>query len=166
MDVFDTLHITDEDKKRTKLYQNEGERKRLKTKITDLNSYLNALNITVEIFIWDEFAIPRIAQLTQRTNQFNLTTRRYSESDINLLAHSESSLIYYIKSGDRFGDHGIVATGIIHTKDDSWKIDTFLLSCRVIGRGIEQAFLHFICQKSANFLNTRFKILGINFIPP
>lgn len=162
LDVFETLHITDEDKKRTKLYQNEGERKRLKTKITDLNSYLNALNITVEIFIWDEFAIPRIAQLTQRTNQFNLTTRRYSESDINLLAHSESSLIYYIKSGDRFGDHGIVATGIIHAKDDSWKIDTFLLSCRVIGRGIEQAFLHFICQNAIK-KNIK-KIIG-EFLP-
>ena len=174
LDVFETLHITDEDKQRTKLYQNEGERKRLKSKITDLNSYLNELNITVEIFVWDEFAIPRIAQLTQRTNQFNLTTRRYSESDINLLAHSESSLIYYIKSGDRFGEHGIVATCIIHIKDDSWEIDTFLLSCRVIGRGIEQAFLHFICQNAikknikkiiGKFLPTQKNTIAESFYP-
>jgi FkbH-like protein len=162
LDVFETLHITDEDKNRTKLYQAEGERKQLKTKVTDLNSYLKALDIKVEISFANKFAIPRIAQLTQRTNQFNLTTKRYSESDICSFSNSKSNLVYYIKSGDRFGDHGIVGSCIISVKNDLWEIDTFLLSCRVVGRGIEQAFLYYICQ---NAINKKIKQITGRYFP-
>jgi FkbH-like protein len=148
LDVFETLHITDEDKNRTKLYIAEGERKEFQTKVTDLSSYLKALNIKVEVCVADGFSIPRIAQLTQRTNQFNLTTKRYSESDISSFSDSNSNLVYYMKSGDRFGDHGIVGSCILYVHKDTLEIDTFLLSCRVVGRGIEQAFLYYICQNA------------------
>ena len=87
--------------------------------------------------------------MTQRTNQFNLTTRRYSEADIQAFAGSEKNRVYFLKSGDRFGDHGIVGACIVRIENDSWELDTFLMSCRVIGRGIENAFLYDICRKAS-----------------
>ena len=148
LDVFETLSLTEEDKNRTRFYQTEEERRRLKTQVTDLEAYLKSLKTQVVIQPADSFSIPRIAQLTQRTNQFNLTTRRYSEADIQAFAGSEKNRVYFLKSGDRFGDHGIVGACIVRIENDSWELDTFLMSCRVIGRGIENAFLYEIYRKA------------------
>lgn len=148
LDSFEVLQLTDEDRKRKFLYQAEAKRNVLKTQISDLKKYLESLNIVVEVFYADSFAIPRVAQLTQRTNQFNLTTRRYQETDIQNFTKSPNHRVYYVKSSDRFGEHGIVGAGIIAANGNVWEIDTFLLSCRVVGRGIEQAFLHHIYKEA------------------
>lgn len=148
LDAFEVLRLTEEDRNRKSLYQAEVKRKDLKTQITDIHQYLESLDIVAEVFPADAFAIPRVAQLTQRTNQFNLTTRRYQEIDVRNFAQSQNHRVYYVKSADRFGDHGIIGAGILRIDKNRWEIDTFLLSCRVVGRGIEQAFLHFICMEA------------------
>ena len=106
-----------------------------------MDSYLRSLEIEIHVEAAAEFSIPRIAQLTQRTNQFNLTTRRYSEADIKALAEDDASEVFCVSVRDKFGDYGIVGVAIIRYRDGEGEFDTFLLSCRVIGRGIEDAFL-------------------------
>jgi len=90
--------------------------------------------------------IPRIAQLTQKTNQFNLTTRRYTEADITALAASVHSAVYSLELDDCFGRNGIVGVAIVRYNREAWTIDTFLLSCRVMGRTVEKAFLSYIAD--------------------
>ncbi len=148
LDVFEALHITAEDKNRTQLYKAETERKQLKTQITDLSDYLSSLETKVEVFPVDSFSIARISQLTQRTNQFNLTTRRYSEAEIKSFSEAQDTKVYCLKSSDRFGDHGTVGACIVKAQNhDVWELDVLLMSCRVLGRGIEEAFMHFICEE-------------------
>jgi FkbH-like protein len=90
----------------------------------------------------------RVAQLTQKTNQFNLTTRRYSEQQIAEMAASPNWGVYTLRVKDRFGDNGIVGVAITYDTEDVSEIDTFLLSCRVIGRTVETALLAFLVKQS------------------
>ena len=95
----------------------------------------------------DPVSTPRIAQLTQKTNQFNLTNRRYTAGEIRMLAEAPDSLVVWLRLRDRFSDDGIVGVMILRQNDArSWIIDTFLMSCRVIGRTVERAFLGYVCQ--------------------
>ncbi len=96
----------------------------------------------------DKVSIARVAQLTQKTNQFNLTTHRYSERDINNFVCSNDHLVYCLRLSDRFGESGNVGVIIVEKKKYSWIIDTFLLSCRVIGRGVEKLFLAYLMQEA------------------
>jgi len=139
--LFDTLTFSAEDRNRGAMYQAEGTRKKLKKQVTDLESYYKSLEMVVYINFADEFSIPRIAQQTQKTNQFNLTTRRYSEANIKAYMESEISDVIYLRLIDKFGDSGIVGTSILKYDDDRAIFDTFLLSCRVLGRGVENAFI-------------------------
>ena len=93
--------------------------------------------------------IKRVAQLTQRTNQFNLTTRRYSETDIQAMLQSRNWRIYVLGLKDRFGDNGTVGLAIVEAKAKDWQIDTFLMSCRVIGRQVEDALVDHTCSEAA-----------------
>jgi len=95
----------------------------------------------VEIKSADEFTIPRISQLTQKTNQFNLTTKRYSDADIKNFAESKNSQVLYLRLIDKFGDSGIVGVCILNYKGEKAFLDSFLLSCRVLGRGVEDIFI-------------------------
>lgn len=139
--LFDTLTLSDEDKNRTTMYKAEAQRRKLKGLTTDLTTYFRSLKMEIDMSFADEFSIPRIAQLTQKTNQFNLTTKRYSEADIKALALSNLSDVVYLKLKDRFGDSGIVGVCVLRYEDKKSILDTFLLSCRVLGRGIEDIFL-------------------------
>lgn len=164
IDDFNAFQITDEDRLRGKIYVAQRQRKELLVSCSDINDFLKRLEMTATIFYKpDSFIIPRISQLMQRTNQFNMTTRRYQENGIKRLIDSRDSLVYAIKVEDRFGDNGIVGAAIIKKRDSStWCIDSFLLSCRVLGRGIEKAFLSLIINKAVeNRVNT---LLGL-FIP-
>jgi FkbH-like protein len=98
----------------------------------------------------NDFTIPRIAQLTLKTNQFNLTTRRYQEEDVQMFAHDQTKLIGCAQTKDKFGDNGITGVYIVNKNhaDKEWYIDTFLLSCRVMGRGIEEVMLGYILSKA------------------
>lgn len=139
--AFDTLTISHEDRNRGRMYKTEVTRKKQQLHASDMNSYYAFLEMIVEIRLADDFSVPRIAQQTQKTNQFNLTTRRYSEADIKRFMSDESSVVMYLKLSDRFGDSGIVGTCILKFEKNVAVIDSFLLSCRVLGRGVEDLFL-------------------------
>jgi len=139
--LFDSLSLSEEDKKRGAMYKAEARRKKLRAKAGDLENYLRSLEMVLTVAFADEFSIPRIAQLTQRTNQFNLTTRRYSEEEIKKFSGSGQTDVFSLKLSDRFGDSGIVGAGILRYEPEKAVIDEFLLSCRILGRGVEDAFL-------------------------
>jgi FkbH-like protein len=93
--------------------------------------------------------LARVAQLTQKTNQFNLTTRRYTEPQIAEMAAKPEWHIFSIRVRDRFGDHGLVGVAIAHDQGEQCEVDTFLLSCRVIGRTVETALLAHLAESAA-----------------
>ena len=141
--LFDTLTFSEEDQKRTEMYKAEIGRRKAKREFqaATLEDYYKYLEMEVSIQSVDEFTIPRISQLTQRTNQFNLTTKRYSESEIRQLSESNDSNVRYLSLKDRFGDSGIVGVTVLKYLGKESLIDTFLLSCRIIGRGVEDILL-------------------------
>ena len=107
---------------------------------------MKSLDIEVVIESAINFSIPRISQLTQKTNQMNLTTRRYTEANIQTFTNDPNSFVFSVSSIDRFGDNGIVGVFILKIHGEECRIDTFLLSCRVIGRNIEQLMIAFIAD--------------------
>jgi|JI7StandDraft_1071085.scaffolds.fasta_scaffold38583_2 FkbH-like protein len=140
--LFDTITISEEDRKRGEMYRAESERKKQVTSFTDLTEYYKSLEMEIDIYEADEANVGRIAQLTQKTNQFNLTTRRYTEEDIRKMLNSPDYAVFYLKLKDKFGDLGITGISILHNKNHTSEIDSFLLSCRVIGREVENIFLN------------------------
>jgi len=160
---FNVMKITNEDLKRGKMYLQQRQRIDLEKETGNLQDFLKQLNIKVTIKKANEFTIPRISQLTLKTNQFNLTTKRYQEEDIRNFATDKEKLVGCVRVEDKFGDNGI--TGVYIVKKDNekeWTIDTFLLSCRVMGRGVEEGILNHIIQQAK--INGIKKIKG-NYIP-
>lgn len=145
-DLFDTLTITEEDRKRASQYRTENERRKLQSEHADISTYLSSLGMHLEIRFADGFSIPRIAQLTQKTNQFNLTTRRYSDLDISEFIDADDAEVLSVRLGDKFGDYGIVGVCILKLMEGNAVFDTFLLSCRVIGRTVEDELIAQILQ--------------------
>jgi FkbH-like protein len=139
--LFDTLTISAEDRKRGAMYKAEAQRKKLQEEVPDLESYYKSLEMVIEVKFADNFTLPRIAQLTQKTNQFNLTTRRYSEADIKSYMEATDADVLSLKLMDKFGDSGIVGVCILKYNEQKAVIDTFLLSCRILGRGVEEVFI-------------------------
>ncbi|MEK7644187.1 MAG: HAD-IIIC family phosphatase [Patescibacteria group bacterium] len=137
---FNILQLTEADKEKSKLYAEERRRKDFQVQATDMDDFLSGLAMEIEIEEMNDFNRPRLAQLTQKTNQFNLTTRRYTEEQLEDF-RKKGDRIFSIRAKDKFGDSGIIAVVIIQKKIDDWLIDTFLMSCRVIGRKIENAIL-------------------------
>jgi len=147
---FNVLQQTDEDLKRGKMYSQQRQRTELEQSTKSIDDFLKQLNIKVKIKKADKFTIPRISQLTLKTNQFNLTTKRYQEEDILKFSGDNNMLVGCAQIEDKFGDNGITSAFIIEKNDKEWKIDTFLLSCRVIGRGIEDAIISYILKNAKN----------------
>ncbi|MGA9318200.1 MAG: HAD-IIIC family phosphatase [Nitrososphaeraceae archaeon] len=147
---FNTLVMTNEDRKRGEMYREEHKRTELKRSSSNLEDFLKQLEIRVTMKKANNFTIPRIAQLTLKTNQFNLTTHRYQEEDVETLAQDHTKLIGCAQTQDKFGDNGITGVYIVNKNDvdKEWFIDTFLLSCRVMGRGIEDAMMGYILSKA------------------
>ena len=121
--------------------ENYKKRKNLENSISNLDEFLKQLEIKVKIKKADQFLIPRISQLTLKTNQFNLTTKRYQEEDIRKFSTDPNFEVGCAQVLDKFGDNGITGAYIINKNEKFWMIDTFLLSCRIIGRGVENAIL-------------------------
>jgi FkbH-like protein len=145
---FDTLAITREDALRAQSYAAAGERSRLATQSSNLEEYLASLRTQVEIGCNSSAQIARVAQLTQKTNQFNLTTRRYTESEISERMQNSAWRVFWCACRDRFADEGVIGAALVEIKDGEWVLDTFLMSCRVLGRGVEKAFLGTICDQA------------------
>ncbi len=139
LNLFETISYSDEDSDRTKKYQYEAKRAKFKTNFSSIDGYLKNLNMIAEVAEFDDYHIPRIAQLTQRSNQFNLRTKRYTEQDIKKIIESNQYITRYFKLEDKFGEYGLIGIVILKKIDsDSVFIDTLIVSCRVLKRGMEE----------------------------
>lgn len=143
--TYFNLSLNSDDARKTEMYKQQFERENSKSAFTSIDDYLSSLEIELDILKNDNSHTPRISQLTQKTNQFNLTTERYTETQIEQFTSTE--LVYAMFVKDKFGDNGL--TGICIAKKDSNNlnnviIDSLLMSCRIIGRNIEFAFVNYI----------------------
>ena len=138
---FNTLKITNDDIQRKIMYEQEHNRQKLQSSTENLNEYLKKLDIKIKMKLNDELSISRISQLILKTNQFNLTTKRYQEEEIKEFVKDETMIVGCSEVTDKFGENGITNVFIIKTKSTEWIIDTFLLSCRIMGRGIEEGII-------------------------
>ena len=145
---FNVLQRTEEDIKRGQMYVQQRERKELEKSISSLDDFLEQLHIQVKMKKSNEFLIPRISQLTLKTNQFNLTTKRYQEEEIKNLSNDSKFSVGCAQVLDKFGDNGITGVYIVSKNEKTWFIDTFLLSCRIMGRGVENAMLSEILKEA------------------
>lgn len=145
---FDSLVFTEEDKKRTEMYHGVIRQEELKLSSASYEEYLNNLGLVAEIGVPDSTLVPRVSQLTQKTNQFNLTTLRYSVGDIQRMIGDSQSYVYYLKLKDRFTDLGLIGVAIVKLQEQGCQIDTFAISCRALGRGAEDALLGFILEQA------------------
>jgi FkbH-like protein len=158
---FEVLRITSEDAERSKQYQQNVERELLRSSSTDVESYLKSLDMRLVWRPFDQVGLQRIVQLINKTNQFNLTTRRYSQADVTALMNDPQCLTLQLRLLDTFGDNGIIA--IVIGKPESpggsdMLIDTWLMSCRVLGRQVEEATLNVVMAQAAR-LGAR-KLIG------
>ena len=155
MGLFYNHSITAEDRKKIGMYKQQEKREGVKKKFTDIEDYLESLELKMTIHENNNSIIHRISQLTQKTNQFNLTTKRYTEGDIKNFIENKNFVIVAFSISDKFGDSGVTGLCIVnlYNKIQSAEIDSFLMSCRIIGRNIEYAFVDYLM----NILN-RYKI--------
>ena len=170
--VFDRPKVTAEDQQRTVMYKQEMERARFQEQSVTIADFLAGLDLQVDIADPTPSQLPRVAQLTQRTNQFNFTTVRRTDGEIEQLSKSGLEC-RAIEVSDRFGDYGLVGVMIFSTQRNALEIDTFLLSCRVLGRGVEHRMLRHLgeiardrqlSQVTASFIPTKKNMPARNFL--
>ena len=143
---FDVLAISEEDIKRGALYQQRAGAEALRTTADNIEDYFRALDMEFRVAPVNGSSLKRASQLTQKTNQLNVTTRRYSEAQLTSLMSQPDWILLTVGVTDKFGDNGIVGVAMARQVDDVLDIDNFLLSCRVIGRGVETAMLAHLCD--------------------
>jgi FkbH-like protein len=169
---FDALSVTEDDVNRLHEYKTQAERAKLEDSAIDRNDFLASLEIVCTFQSALQAPLARAAQLLAKTNQFNLTTRRRSSAEIEEFASVEGGQAVVVRVRDRFGDAGVVGLALARNHDESCIIDSFLLSCRVIGRGIETALLAHISQRAfemgarqlvGEFIQTKKNALCANF---
>jgi FkbH-like protein len=159
---FNTFHITEEDTKRNEMYLQDKKRTALKSTVQNLEEFISSLKLKISVMKADKFTIPRISQLTLKTNQFNVTTRRYSEGQIQNFIRSGQYFIRCYQVTDKFGDYGITGVAIIKHLKDQWLIDSFLLSCRVLGKNVELAIMGSLIKEAKN---KKIKRIISEFVP-
>ena len=148
--IFERLALSGEDQQRTSMYAEQRERSQAEQSFQSKEDFFRYLEQEAEVAPVTPLTLARVAQLTQKTNQFNLTTRRYTEPQIAEMAARPECQVLSIKVRDRFGDHGLVGVAITRDESESCEIDTFLLSCRVIGRNVETALLSHLAKVAAD----------------
>jgi FkbH-like protein len=143
LECFDMLSLTEEDRRRGEMYREDANREQWLSgsQSSDLSEFYRSLNMCMAIEPPDQYAVPRFAQLTQRTNQFNFTTRRYSDGEIRARLADPAYGLYVASLEDRFGKLGLIGAAMVLRQGERWQLDTFLMSCRALGRGAEDAFL-------------------------
>ena len=159
---FERLSLSDEDRERGRYYAEERQRTELRGGTASLDDFLRSLQVEIEIASVTPQTTARVAQLTQKTNQFNLTSRRYTEQQIAAMAASDQWRVYSLRARDRFGDNGLVGVAIARFAGNFCEIDSFLMSCRVIGRSVETAF---ISHMAAQALNRGYRYLRGWYLP-
>ncbi len=172
LDAFHSLNLTDEDLSRGAMYAAERERKNAGESAPSLEEYLRSLNIRVDISLNDHSKVPRLAQLTQKTNQFNLTTLRATEQE--MLDRMENGFVFSGSVQDTFGPYGLTVLAAFRPEGDDLSLDIFLMSCRVLGRHVERAFFRSIAEEMysrgfkkihARFIPTKKNMPAVDFLP-
>ena len=152
------LRVLDEDLKKTEMYQHESKRKQEINESLNLDSYIEKLEMTVEIHRMQDKELERVAQLCNKTNQFNVTTRRYTKTEIEEIAADPEKTIYVVYASDKYGDSGLISVIILADEGMGVRIDTFLMSCRIMGRRLEDVIINELIAKSLN--NGKQEIIG------
>ena len=146
LDYFETTVITDEDKMRGNLYVTERLRKEVEKQSTSKEDFLDSLSLELTVYKDDESCLPRLAQLTEKTNQFNTKKSPLTESQIETFSRSNTHSVYYGRLQDTFGDYGVVIFGLIEKQEKVWHIRALLMSCRIFGKGVEEAFFMVVLE--------------------
>jgi FkbH-like protein len=147
---FESARFSDEDRKRADFYQLNARRVALRNQVADVSAYLASLDMEITFQPFDSTGRVRITQLINKSNQFNLTTRRYTEADVTAAARDPKCFTLQVRLTDTFGDNGMISVIICRQYVfDAWEIDTWLMSCRVLGRGVEKMVLKEILNHSA-----------------
>jgi FkbH-like protein len=145
-EFFDQPTLQAEDRERAAMYRRERERRELEAQATSPTEFLETLQMEAEVGRADDQTLGRIAQLIGKTNQFNLTTRRHSQADVAAMASDPEHIVAWLRLRDRFGDQGLVVVGVVKKAGTTAEIDTFLMSCRVMNRRVEQAFMSYLLE--------------------
>lgn len=145
LNIFNQFRLTEEDKLKGEMYAAESQRKNILASVKSPEEYIASLGISIQVDCNTAGQIERLAQLTMKTNQFNLTTHRYTESQIK--KYMESGLVYGGTVRDKFGEYGLTVLAIILIKEKVAYIDSFLMSCRVMGREVEYVFLDYLLRE-------------------
>jgi len=146
---FEATSVSDDDRKRNEMYMANKKRTELEESFTDYSEYLKSLEMEAEIAPFEKMYMPRIAQLTNKSNQFNLTTKRYTQDDIEKTAADDSNITLYGRLKDKFGDNGIVSLVIGNIRSGAeLHIDLWLMSCRVLKRDMEFAMMDALVEKA------------------
>ena len=159
---FEAVTFSEEDQKRALFYQNNAKRAEILNQSSDLNSYLESLHMEITFAPFDATGRARIVQLIGKSNQFNLTTRRYGDPDVKEMEENPEYFTRQIRLTDTLGDNGMISVIVCKKRPAVWEIDTWLMSCRVLGRRVEEAVLDDVVQNARKA--GAGKIIGI-YIP-
>ena len=154
------LKVLSEDLNKTKMYQNEAKRKQEMSESLNLDDYIAKLEMVADIHKMRPEELERVTQLCNKTNQFNVTTKRYTRAEIEEIASNPENAIYVVYSSDKYGDSGLISVLILIGEKADIRIDTFLMSCRVMGRKLEDVIINELAAKYAG----KQKLIG-EFIP-
>ena len=146
---FETVSFSEADQERTRQYREEANRSSSLQQFSNYEEYLQHLEMVAEAKPFDEFHFPRIAQLSQRSNQFNLRTVRYTEEEVRELAMREDYLTLYFTLRDKFGNHGLISAAILKKEEKSYFIENWFMSCRVLKRGMEEFIINQMAKAAA-----------------
>ena len=160
--LFETASYSAEDAGRTQQYRQQAERAVFESSFQSYEDYLEGLAMKAVAAPFDVFHYPRIAQLTQRSNQFNLRTVRYTEAEIEAIANDNNRITLYFTLKDKFGDHGLISVVILDKQGQELFVSEWLMSCRVLKRGMEEFIINKILQTAAD--NGFRKVIG-EYIP-
>jgi FkbH-like protein len=144
--LFEVSSLTKEDLERVSLYKQDAERQQLLGQSTDMDAYLASLQMVGHIAAFSAVDAPRISQLINKSNQFNLTTVRRTEAEVLEVMRSDRHAAFTMRLTDRFGDHGLILVVVARVDGDDLVIDTWLMSCRVLKRGVEQETMNEILR--------------------
>lgn len=147
---FESIGFVQEDAQRANEYSANLQRASVQAESRNLAEYLETLDMVAQVAPFDAVGRARIAQLVNKSNQFNLTTRRYTEAEVAAMETDENLFTLQVRLRDRFGDNGMISCIVCRPKEDAWEIDTWLMSCRVLGRRIESVVLEEIATAAKN----------------
>lgn len=143
---FDQPSLSEEDRGRAQMYRDNQKRQVLEQRATSVEEFLGDLNMVAAVGEVDTATLGRVAQLIGKTNQFNLTTRRHSQAEVAAMAADARHAVLWLRLRDRFGDQGLIGVAILAAEGETGRIDSFLMSCRVLGRRVENAMLALLAE--------------------